>query len=292
MDGQQRLNTVVDFYENGFGLKGLAAWHELNGKRYKDLPDTIQRGLDRRRLSATVLLVEGESGGTPRRNDIRKLVFQRLNTGGQHLNPQELRNSLYAGAFNDLLIRLSRKRLFARMWGIPPYEDNADGKGQVSDALASNRYYRRMIDVEIVLRFFALRRRGNIKGSVRSMLDRCMTEHAGDRAADVAPLEPIFDNRLQLAESVFGSRAFKYKGEEGRMSLSLPLFDAVMVGLDELWKHRSALVAHKAKIVNSVDKLLLDDEAYATIVGRPNTAKAITDRIDLVANAMRKAAGL
>jgi hypothetical protein len=56
MDGQQRLNCIVDYYENGFALKGLEKWSELNGSRYKELPDTIQRGLDRRRISATVLL--------------------------------------------------------------------------------------------------------------------------------------------------------------------------------------------------------------------------------------------
>ena len=59
MDGQQRLNSIVDFYENGFALKSLEKWKELNGLRYRELPEILQRGLDRRRLSATVQLVEG-----------------------------------------------------------------------------------------------------------------------------------------------------------------------------------------------------------------------------------------
>ena len=91
MDGQQRLNSVVDFYENGFALTGLEKWKELNGFRYKELPETLQRGLDRRRLSATVLLVGGASAVPQYQSDIRKLVFERLNTGGLHLKPQELR---------------------------------------------------------------------------------------------------------------------------------------------------------------------------------------------------------
>ena len=87
MDGQQRLNAVLDFYENGYALKGLEIWKELNGFRYKELPDTLQRGLDRRRLSATVLLTEATSQDSEKKNDIRKLVFERLNTGGLALHP-------------------------------------------------------------------------------------------------------------------------------------------------------------------------------------------------------------
>src|SRR5438876_2355547 len=50
MDGQQRLNTVMEFYENQFSLTGLETWDVLNGFTYAKCPPRIQRGLDRRRL--------------------------------------------------------------------------------------------------------------------------------------------------------------------------------------------------------------------------------------------------
>src|ERR1039457_4400675 len=99
MDGQQRLNSIVDFYGNLYPLSGLEKWSELNGLRYRELPKTLQRGLDRRRISVTVLLVGGTVENGPDKGDVRKLVFERLNTGGQHLNAQELRNCLYGGPF-------------------------------------------------------------------------------------------------------------------------------------------------------------------------------------------------
>ena len=34
MDGQQRITTIRDFYENNFKLKGLEQWPELNGRQY------------------------------------------------------------------------------------------------------------------------------------------------------------------------------------------------------------------------------------------------------------------
>ena len=203
MDGQQRLNSVVDFYENGFALTGLEKWKELNGFRYKELPETLQRGLDRRRLSATVLLVEGASAVPQYQSDIRKLVFERLNTGGLHLKPQELRNCLYAGPFNELLIELSRHSLFTETWGIPQYDQNVDKIGNVSAALRDNALYRRMLDCEIVLRFFALREKANIKGSVRSMLDRCMEQQLHADGVEISRLRDTFISRLQLARDIF-----------------------------------------------------------------------------------------
>ena len=112
MDGQQRINAVEDFYAGKYALKGLEKWKELNGFKHSDLPEVLRRGLDRRRLSATVVVLDStKPRPTPGAgdNDVRKMVFERLNTGGQHLNPQELRNCLYAGPFNDLLIRLASK---------------------------------------------------------------------------------------------------------------------------------------------------------------------------------------
>jgi hypothetical protein len=38
MNGQQRINSVVDFYSDQFVLKGLKRWEELNGKTYSKLP--------------------------------------------------------------------------------------------------------------------------------------------------------------------------------------------------------------------------------------------------------------
>jgi hypothetical protein len=287
MDGQQRLNAIVDFYENGFALKGLEKWQELNGLRYRDLPETLQRGLDRRRLSATVLLLEGPHGPSPNRSDIRKFVFERLNTGGQHLNAQELRNCLYAGTFNELLIKLSQDALFTAIWEIPPYANHVDSHGNVAAALKENRLYRRMQDVELVLRFFALRKRANIKGSVRSMLDRCMEENLDIEDTHIASFEQDFKTRLKLSHELFGNHVFRYQNEAGSWELSQPLYDAVMVAIDRLWATSKDLPSAKTRIVRDVNRLLKDPQAFEVIIGRPNTAKAVQERIDLLYKAIK-----
>ena len=56
VDGRQRLETLKDFLDNLFPLKNLTFWKELNGKRFRELPVIIQRGLLRRTIPATALL--------------------------------------------------------------------------------------------------------------------------------------------------------------------------------------------------------------------------------------------
>lgn len=289
MDGQQRLTTVVDFYENKFALKGLEKWQEINGFCYKDLPKTLKRGLDRRRLSATVLLVEGSGQNVPNKNDIRKIVFERLNTGGTQLNAQELRNCLYESKFNELLIQLARGKLFAQLWEIPPYEDNVDKHGNLSRDLSTNRLYCRMLDCEIVLRFFAFRRRSNIKGSVRSMLDGCMEDYMGLSESEIDTHRQVFESRLKLAYDIFGERTFRYADEDETLKLSQPLYDGIMVALDHLWDKSQELLSKKREIRDAVDTLLRRKKAYEVIVGRPNTAKAIMNRLDLLASTIKSA---
>jgi hypothetical protein len=289
MDGQQRLSCVVDFLQNEFALKGLSKWEELNGLRYRDLPEMLRRGLERRRISATVLLVGSSEQTLPEQSEVRRLVFERLNTGGQQLNAQELRNCFYAGDFNDLLIRLSRNKLFTDIWEIPPYDDNVDKHGNISSRLRNNQRYKRMQDCEIVLRFFAFRKRSKIRGAVRTMLDRCMEDHLSIAQGDLLCQETDFNSRLKFAFDLFGKAVFRYKDKKGHWQLSIPLYDGLMIALDRLWEQRDQLILAKKKVVSAVGRVLEDDAKFEVIVGKPNTAKAVLNRMELLEGALRSA---
>lgn len=281
MDGQQRLNTIVEFYENRLKLSGLERWAPLNGKTYSDCPPRIRRGLDRRRISATVLLAESTISNQGS-DDLRKLVFERLNTGGQNLNPQELRNCLFSGKFNDLIMELAGNRLFNEIWDIPPYEDNIRGS-HVSKELMGNRYYKRMGDCEIVLRFFAMLKKSRIKGSMKKILDSCMESHARDDEETIDELRDRFLTRLKIAHDIFGAGLFRIKRQGQKQSmLSIPLYDSVMVALDRLYEQRNPLRRESKHIKASLKTFLADDDQYDLIVGRANTAGAIRERQDAI----------
>jgi hypothetical protein len=177
MDGRQRLDTLVDYLDNGFPLRGLEFWHELNGKRFRDLSEILQRGMLRRTISAIVLLAETRKTFVDGEQDIRMILFRRLNTGGVTLNPQELRNALYPGNFSKMLQKAARGSTFTRIWGIPAY--TAEEKGRIPSDLTKNSLYKSMADCELVLRFFAIQETilENLKGSMRILLDKCMERH-------------------------------------------------------------------------------------------------------------------
>ena len=50
---------------------------------------------------------------------LKKMVFERLNSGGVKLGSQETRNAVYDGPLNSLCLELSENERFRRMWGIP-----------------------------------------------------------------------------------------------------------------------------------------------------------------------------
>lgn len=288
MDGQQRLNAIIEFYENDLPLRGLETWKALNGYTYNKCPPRIQRGLDRRRISATVLLAENVAKHG-KADSVRREVFERLNTGGATLNPQELRNSLYSGCFNDIIIQLAGNRLFDDIWGIPPYEDHYRKEEHfISADLANNEYFKRMRDCEIVLRFFALRNTAKIRGSMRNILDTCMRDHQDMSADENKALRELFIECLTIAHKIFGSRAFQIHKREGKWQMSVPLYDSVMVAIERLRSSATQLIKAKRNILAAFEKAFADEKTYEIIVGKPNTADAVKERLALIYNILKK----
>lgn len=284
MDGQQRLNAIVEFLENRFELSGLKTWPALNGRRFSDLPPSIKRGLERAKVSA-ITLTSDTSDTSVNSLDLRAQVFERLNTGGERLNAQELRNSLYSSRFNKLIIELSKEPKFTEAWEIPNHEDNVLDDGSLTEALENNKLFKRMADVEIVLRFFAFKEPDLISGSVRSMLDNTMVRYRKSEDDELEQLKSEFLRALDLCVKVFRKDVFRIPRGEGRKKpqLSRPFFDAQMVVMHQLADQRKQIL----KYANSIRKAVLslpasDSDKYELMVGRANTAAAVRERIDVV----------
>ena len=113
-------------------------------------------------------------------------MFERLNTGGVQLTRQEIRNALYRGRVNNLIDRLSRRPNFRAAWGVPPYVEN---ETDVTPGLLEIPMYAKMEDVEMVLRFFALRHAANYRHGMQGFLDLYMRRAASFTDADVTVLD-------------------------------------------------------------------------------------------------------
>lgn len=283
MDGQQRLNAIMEFYHNTLVLDGLETWAGLNGRTYKQCPPRIRRGIDRRKVAAVILTADTSTGLDP--TEVRREVFERLNTGGEKLNAQELRNCLYAGSLNQLILKLSHLETFASAWGIPSYGKYEKNRPAVIEPRKSNKIFSSMADNQIVLRFLAFRNYSGLKGSVRSILDAFMRANQNLQPPDLAILEKRFTDCIEIVQSLFGENAFKLPDTQRR---SVPLYDALMVAIDAEVTNAKKIRAAKKAIVLSLDRSLRRPKTYAILVGRPNTAAAIVERIDHVRRIIRR----
>lgn len=291
MDGQQRLLTIREFFSNQFKLSSLSILAPLNGLPYSDLPSRTKRTLDRASLSAIVLLKESRAtlrdANNSRILELRKFVFERLNTGGKQLNAQEIRNAVYAGKFNDMIISLAKNRHFTNVWGIPSYSEIGSDDEYDSPERKKNTLYRTMGDCQIVLRFFALRSEDDIKGSMRSILDRCMERHLGSDPPLIEQLKNTFMERFQMAMQLFEGNPFKLSEHANRPSESM--YDAVMAAIDRLWDRRDEMLPAKTDIQSLYWETLAQQDTNGQFTGRANTSGDVKARMMAMTTLFRNA---
>jgi len=272
MDGQQRISTLRDFYDDRFALEKLEYWPELDGKSYSTLPDKIRAGIDRRSLSSIVLLKESATDDKEV-SLIRRVVFDRLNRGGIRLERQEIRNALFASTFNDLLHRLADLELFKKAWRIPTDKD----------AAKNSTFYQKMGDLEVVLRFFALRHAEKIEGPLQQFLDDYMFTMQKASSADVDMLEKQFHDVLTLGHEIFREKLFRvWDADSGKWS-ALPnkgFSDCVLTGLAWNLDKASTLIDKRDFVIEATQKLFQNYEP-GTFTGRKSTKQDLLERLTL-----------
>ena len=170
--------------------------HELNGKAFDDLGTALQIRLKRAFVRVEVV----RKGSDPR---FKYHMFKRLNTGGQLLTTQQLRNCtirLLDPGFNDFVIELSR---------IVPFVNTTESLTQQSRLGA--------FDQELVLRFFSLK---NYRSAFKHDVGDFMTEYM-ERVSDQEDQlqfdyiaeRAIFDKTFSLFNATLADRAFTYANQ-------------------------------------------------------------------------------
>ncbi len=258
MDGLQRLTAIIDFYNNQYRLSGLEEWKELEGKKYKDLPNKIREGIDRRQLQVITLLKES-AASEERADRIKRLVFERLNTGGVKLMPQEIRNAIYNGIGNEMCQSLSNTVLFKTLWEIPAEisvdETDYDLQDQIENEklqkkLERNALYKRMYDVELVLRYFAMRHIDDFDYSLSEVLDDTLYALNQYSEENIKMLSDVFISALRKANALFGDKAFKYCNEEKWSSPARMIYDPMMMVLSQ-----DDIIVNDTNVENNVVEL-------------------------------------
>ncbi|MFQ5949776.1 MAG: DUF262 domain-containing protein [Nitrospiria bacterium] len=207
IDGQQRLRTLQYFYEGIFAdsskvftLKGVQP--QFEGATYKSLNDEDRRRLDDSILHATIIKQDEPS------DDDSSIyhIFERLNTEGLQLQPQEIRACMYHGEFNDLLKNLNEIKPWRSIYG------------PIS---------RRMRDQELILRFLALYFNfDNYEKPMKEFLNIYLGKNRNLRFQSEDDVRNAFVPTIDIIHKCLGNSAFK-----PRKNLNAAVFDAVMVGI-------------------------------------------------------------
>jgi len=283
MDGLQRLTSIYDFYKNEFPLEGLEYWKELEGKKYSELPLEIKHGIDRRYLSSIILLKE-TAKSEKEASALKQIVFERLNSGGEELKPQETRNALYPGKFNELCIELSKNSSFKTMWKIPTAEEVINEKNLIETKQYTqteiNRY-KEMEDVELILRFFAYRFLNLYTSNMKDFLDDYLKQANQWSDNTREELKNIFTETIELIYEVFGKDAFTLPSKSSKTTKTI--YEPLMQSISKNIKHKTILIQNKEKLIankfSNTDDLILEN-GKELFDGKYNHKSLIEKRIE------------
>lgn len=260
IDGHQRIMSVIFFFEGYFGyenlqgrrqvfkLTGLSEDNPHYNKRFDDLS-----AADQRKLRGSVLRAVNIKQLLPTNQTTSMYhIFERLNTGGTPLRPQEIRNCVFHG-----------------------------GIVQVLDALNCNSEWRKIIgrkaldkhqrDVEMVLRVFALEERGeHYEKPMKEFLNLQMKRHEQGADTAVKRFRSSFPEITKLITEKLPQKPFHIRGP-----LNLAAMDSIM----------SVLIKFKPRIKHNIEQgyrtLITDKQFRDAIFYNTSDASAVRDRIRL-----------
>ncbi|WP_295926217.1 DUF262 domain-containing protein [uncultured Xanthomonas sp.] len=243
IDGKQRITAIYRFLTGKFDLDGLTNFPELNGLSFATLPAQLRNALSIRPYLRVVTLLRQTD------QELKYEVFTRLNTSGEPLLPQEIRNAVYRGNFNDLLFTLSRSEFLRKQMKIKNETETP---------------YKEMQDVETVLRFLSLRTQWKaFDGDMRRSLDKYAGDNRKLNAAELKKEQHAFQMAIARCEALWGDNAFRRtEGLVYRDQFMSALYDAQMIAASELSEAKFKAVKSKKKKLESATRALLKDPKY------------------------------
>ena len=207
VDGQQRLKTINYFikekFENGekFYLRGVKPMWE--GKTFSDLDIPNQRRFNNYVLRATIF-----EQTDPKDNSSIFEIFERLNTGGMALTPQEIRNCVVRGEINNFLNDLNKYENWRNLLNKPQPDT-------------------RMKDIEMILRFFSLFNSWKkYKKPMKDFISEFMKNKKDINQVEKEKYSKIFESVIDKIYTEIGTNAFRIKA-----GINIAVFDSVTVGL-------------------------------------------------------------
>lgn len=259
IDGKQRITSIHEFLSGKFRLKELKEIPELNNFTFEELPLQLKRALSVRPFMRVITLLKQSD---PK---LKYEVFLRLNTGGEKLKAQEVRNVAFDGPLNNLLFELS---------------ENEFMKKKLKITSKKSASYRNMDDLELVLRFFTIHEGWeSFSKRISVAMDIFM---ANNQHREVDDLRKVFNRSIEGCQKIWGDFSFQKPLNNGwREQLITPLFDAQMVAVSLLEPSRikELEAAKEAVLAATRDLYEKDPEFHKAVTQATGNALAIKNRV-------------
>lgn len=285
IDGLQRISSFLHFRGELPGKEPLILSEcdivtELNGCSYVDLPRALQVKLKRSYVRAEILRKESD-------HRLRYYMFKRLNTGGETLSHQEVRNAtirLLSNDFNQFIIDLSRDENFCHCI-------------QTISQGAKDRKF----DQELVLRFFAFKNavagyRHDIADFLTGYME-AVSDPANHHPFDFDSERKVFRKTFRIIRRIgdilgYGPKVLGTVNSSGvpRRQFSVFHFEGISLGLqrviDRIDESDEAQMAKIAEVVRTGKG---DREFLRATGGGKNDRISLTTRIGYFAERFEEA---
>jgi hypothetical protein len=255
IDGQQRLTSFLSFvngkYPNGeeFKLTGLTVLTELNRLTFAQLSRELQTKI--RTTTIHSIIIKKESN-----EDIKFEIFERLNTGSTKLNEDEIRNTVYRGAYIKLLSELAANPTFHEL-------------------VRKENFRNRMVYRGMILRFLAVSEKSylNYKSSMMQFCNKELRDNQHLAPAKAKEYRQRFEHCLGLVKAVFGANAFRRYipatattlGRWAEGQINMALFDLQMIGFVNY--SQNEVLRNADFIREALLDLMTNDEEFQLLIG-------------------------
>lgn len=254
IDGLQRCCSINNFcIKKSLRLTGLEFLGERDGERYldnvgfDDLDRTLQRSIITRPITVNLLKKAPQN--------VRYVLFKRLNTGGLILTPQEIRNAIYQGKSIDTIRHLAKLDIFLQA---------TEGR------VPTNR----MQDCDFVSRFvsFYLVDYHEYEPGLDDFINAGMVLL---EKYDEKLLECKFIQSLQLSIDIFKNDAFRKRTNKSdrRRQINKAYFEVITVSFSKMNQEEIDLLKCNSDLFKTNLITLMQNEKYSNALSRATGTK-------------------
>lgn len=273
VDGYQRIMTVYDYMEGIFGGDGkvfrLSNSDNIHpnwrGRAYSELTEEQRRIV--RNYPIHAIIFEQKH---PQNDTGMYQIFERINTSGRALKPQEIRNCVYHGKYNKLLCDLNKEEIWRNITG-----------SEVEDS--------RMADIELILRFFAFsnildrEEMGQTQINLIKYLNVFMKERSEECDEVLEEDKHLFLDVMNFLYNSIGRNVFRTgKEKDGQFvwakKINPVVFDAVCAATVKVGEQRNS-----ENLLVKYVQLLIDEKFIAATKQRTTNTENIRKRISIAA---------